>query len=81
MVSAILAGELADADFTVDPIFGLAIPTKVEGVPTEILVPRQTWADEAAYDAMATKLAGMFRNNFTKFESGVSDAVKAAGPK
>jgi phosphoenolpyruvate carboxykinase (ATP) len=81
MVGAILDGELANADFTVDPIFGLAIPTEVAGVPSNILVPRQTWADGAAYDAMADKLAGMFRNNFTKFESGVSDAVKAAGPK
>lgn len=52
----------------------------VEGVPPEILEPRTTWGDPAAYDEQAAKLAGMFRENFTKFEEGVSDGVKAAAP-
>jgi len=50
-------------------------------VPKGILRPRETWKDGTAYDAQAKKLAGMFRENFTKFESFVSEAVRKAGPQ
>lgn len=78
-VTAILNGSLASATFEADPIFGLNIPTKVEGVPSEVLKPRDTWADGAAYDDKARKLAAMFRENDATYE--MSDAVRAAGPK
>jgi len=52
----------------------------VPDVPREILNPRDTWADGADYDAAAEKLAGMFRENFSRFEAQVPDEVKAAGP-
>ncbi len=81
MVNAVLRGDLDEVETTTDPIFGLAIPNAVPGVPDEVLQPRNTWADPAAYDAAATKLAEMFRTNFEKYADGVSDAVKAAGPK
>jgi phosphoenolpyruvate carboxykinase (ATP) len=81
MVQSLLCGDLAKARTTIDPLFGLAVPTEIEGVPTEVLRPRDTWKDAAAYDAQAKKLGGMFRENFKKFESFVSDAVKAAGPR
>ena len=63
-----------------DPVFGLGVPESVPGVPTEVLDPRATWRDPAAYDAMAQKLAGMFRENFKRFEADVSAAVRQAGP-
>jgi hypothetical protein len=63
----------------VDPIFGLHVPQTCANVPAEILTPRNTWADKAAYDAKATELAMKFRENESKFK--MSDAVKAAGPK
>jgi len=81
MVSAALSGELVDAETTTDPIFGVAIPNAIDGVPEEVLFPRKAWSDAAAYDAKATELAEMFKKNFEQFADGVSDAVAAAGPK
>ena len=49
-----------------DPVFGLAVPTAVRNVPAEVLDPRGTWPDAAAYDAQAQKLASMFRANFER---------------
>ncbi|MBL0921702.1 MAG: phosphoenolpyruvate carboxykinase (ATP) [Phycisphaerales bacterium] len=78
MVHAILDGELAKASFEADPIFGLQIPKSVNGVPDEVLAPRSTWKDKAAYDAKAKDLAKRFRDNDAKFE--MPDAVRKAGP-
>jgi phosphoenolpyruvate carboxykinase (ATP) len=50
------------------------------GVPAEVLDPRSTWSDKAAYDAQAAKLARMFVENFKAFEADADPAVKAAGP-
>ena len=81
MVRAALDGSLASAPTTVDPVFGLAVPQGIAGVPAEVLDARGTWKDTASYDAQATKLAGMFRENMKKFGSAVSDKILAAGPK
>ena len=81
MITAALTGELDDAATQPDPIFGVAVPESVDGVPPDVLVPRRTWADAAAYDAQANKLADMFVENFKQFEDGVGDDVKAAAPK
>jgi phosphoenolpyruvate carboxykinase (ATP) len=50
-------------------------------VPEELLDPRGTWADAAAYDEQARTLAAMFRDNFSEFEGAVGDEVRAAGPR
>jgi phosphoenolpyruvate carboxykinase (ATP) len=81
MVADLLDGDLDKAPLETDPIFGLQVPKIVANVPAEVLNPRNTWPDKAAYDAQAKKLAGMFRENFAKFEQYVPDAVKNAGPK
>ncbi|HYD00142.1 MAG TPA: phosphoenolpyruvate carboxykinase (ATP) [Phycisphaerales bacterium] len=78
-VTAILNGTLKNAKFTPDPVFGLAIPDRVEGVPSEVLNPRNTWKDGAAYDAKARELAAKFRENDKKFD--MPEAVRAAGPR
>lgn len=81
MVRAVLAGELDQVATVTDPVFGFQVPTTVPGVPDHVLEPRKTWSDGEAYDAQATKLAGMFRTNFEKYADGVSPAVREAGPK
>jgi phosphoenolpyruvate carboxykinase (ATP) len=81
MVRAALTGQLEGAETVTHPVFNLAVPLEVEGVPSEVLNPRATWADGAAYDAQARKLAGMFVNNFKQFEGQVSVEVSNAGPR
>ncbi|MBI3751822.1 MAG: phosphoenolpyruvate carboxykinase (ATP) [Chloroflexi bacterium] len=80
MVRAALNGELKDVPTIVDPIFRVAVPATVPGVPTEVLFPRDTWADPDAYDAAAMKIAHMFHENFEAYADGVSEAVRNAGP-
>jgi phosphoenolpyruvate carboxykinase (ATP) len=81
MVHAALSGRLKHAPTREDDVFGLHVPVEIPHIPAQVLEPRATWADKAAYDAQAAKLAGMFRDNFKQFEAEVSDAVQAAGPK
>jgi len=81
MLSAALDGNLSDATFEIDPVFGLAIPTEVDDVPGEILFPRNTWSDKQAYDQKAEKLAAMFAENFEQFEEEASRELIKAGPK
>jgi len=81
MVSAALAGKLDAIDTMTDPVFGLAVPVNVPGVPGEVLQPRGTWADSAAYDAQAEKLVRMFRDNFAQYDAHVGEGVIAAGPE
>ena len=81
MVHALLAGTLDATKTRTDPVFGLAVPQAVPNVPTEILDPRGTWTDGAAYDAQAKKLAEMFAKNFEKFGANVPEAIRNAGPR
>ncbi|WP_342472133.1 phosphoenolpyruvate carboxykinase (ATP) [Metasolibacillus sp. FSL H7-0170] len=80
MVRAAIEGKLSDVETTQDAVFGLHIPTAIEGVPSEVLNPRDAWADKNAYDTKAKHLAGLFNDNFQKFEN-VSEAIsKQGGP-
>ena len=81
IVDAIHDGALQDVDTVTDELFGLAVPTSCPGVPSEILMPKNTWASAAEYDATARKLAKLFQDNFKAYENRASDQVKAAGPK
>ena len=80
MVTAALSGELEKAEFVTDPYFGVAVPTSCEGVPAELLIPANTWEDQAAYEAKAKELAKSFVENFKKY-THMSEEVVAAGPK
>jgi len=81
IVDAIHSGELEGVETVDDPVFGFAIPTSCPGVPDEILQPRRTWSDPAAYDEAARKLATLFRENFRHYESGAPEEVRDAAPK
>ncbi len=80
MVRAALSGALDKVATKADPVFGLEIPAAVPGVPSEVLNPRNTWKDGAAYDKAAQDLAGLFRKNFERFQ-GVAPEILAAGPR
>jgi phosphoenolpyruvate carboxykinase (ATP) len=81
MVRAALSGALDDVEFELDPVFGVEVPRTCPDVPSGVLRPRATWADGAAYDRQAGALARMFVENFAAYADGVSDAVRAAGPR
>jgi phosphoenolpyruvate carboxykinase (ATP) len=81
MVRAALSGALDDVATVTDPIFGVEVPTSCPDVPAEFLQPRATWTDPDAYDRQAKALAHMFAENFAAYADGVSEAVRAAGPR
>ena len=81
MVSAALNGSLAQVETHQDPIFGIHVPTICPGVPSEVLWPKNTWADPSAYDEAARNLARRFQENFAKFQDQVTAEVRNAGPK
>jgi phosphoenolpyruvate carboxykinase (ATP) len=80
MIRAALSGQLDSVAYDRDRIFNLDVPTRCPGIPSEVLMPRNTWASGADYDEQAAKLARMFVENFKAFEGGVSAEVLAAGP-
>jgi len=67
MVSAAVDGTIENAEFVIDPVFGLACPKQVPGVPSEILMPRGTWPNPADYDLKARELAERFARNAEKY--------------
>jgi phosphoenolpyruvate carboxykinase (ATP) len=77
LLRAALDGSLAKVEFVKDPFFGLMMPKSVPGIPAEVLNPRESWADKAAYDATAKKLVGLFEANFESFAGAVDEEVKA----
>ncbi len=80
MIRAILNGSLANVETKPDPIFGVKVPVSCPDVPAEVLQPRNTWSDKEAYDRQARDLARRFNENFKKYESGVSEGVRAVAP-
>jgi phosphoenolpyruvate carboxykinase (ATP) len=81
IVTAALSGALDGAQYRRDPVFGVDVPVAVPGVSADVLDPRRTWKDGAAYDAQAAKLAKMFTDNFTAFAAEAPEAVSKAGPR
>ncbi len=81
LLNSALEGKLDGIPYETDPVFGLQIPASCPDVPSEILMPRNTWKDKNTYDTQAKKLAALFKENFKEYESHVSPDILAAGPK
>jgi phosphoenolpyruvate carboxykinase (ATP) len=81
IIDAIHNGTLAKVETAIDPVFGFAVPKSCPGVPSQVLQPRNTWSDPAAYDATAKKLSSLFQENFKNYAAGVPAEVRDAGPK
>jgi len=80
LITAALSGELREVQFKTHPIFGVAVPGAVPGVPTEILDPRATWASPEAYDRTAAALAQQFVQNFEKYADFANIDILAGAP-
>lgn len=80
MITAALNGELDNVEYATLPTFNLSMPTTCPNVPDEVLNPRNTWADKAAYDAKAQKLANYFVENFEQYKANANEEILAAAP-
>ncbi|XP_057773232.1 phosphoenolpyruvate carboxykinase (ATP)-like [Salvia miltiorrhiza] len=87
IIDAIHSGELLKASYVKTEVFGLEIPTEVEGVPAEILNPANTWGNKKAHEETLLKLGGLFKKNFEGFlsykigtDSKLTEEILAAGP-
>ncbi|RMD70159.1 MAG: phosphoenolpyruvate carboxykinase (ATP), partial [Bacteroidetes bacterium] len=81
MITAAMTGELDKVPFKAHRVFGVEMPTACPGVPAEVLDPRSTWADKAAYDRKAAELAAAFAKNFDQFRDKANDEILAGEPR
>jgi phosphoenolpyruvate carboxykinase (ATP) len=81
LLNAALDGKLDNVEMRVDPTFGFEVPVACEGVPAEILNPRESWENKDAYDAKANELAQAFISNFESFDGVEDKSISEAGPK
>ncbi|MBQ1525290.1 MAG: phosphoenolpyruvate carboxykinase (ATP) [Firmicutes bacterium] len=82
IIDAILEGRIDGAPTKEVPVFGLRIPTELEGVDPGVLDPRDTYEDPAVWEEKARDLASRFIKNFAKFETNEAGrAVACAGPR
>ena len=81
MITAAMKGELNHVSYEAHPTFGVLMPSAVPNVPSEILNPRNTWADKEAYDKKSNELAKLFVNNFAKYAEKASEEIRSAAPK
>jgi len=80
MIHAALNGKLAEVPAQPDPVFRVHVPQRCDGVPAEVLQPRDTWTNKEAYDRAALDLASRFEENFKRFVPIVEPRVREAGP-
>ncbi len=81
MITAALEGKLNHVNYREHAVFGLQMPESCPDVPSEILDPRNTWADKAAYDKKAGELAAKFVANFEKYSDFANEEILAAAPR
>jgi phosphoenolpyruvate carboxykinase (ATP) len=80
MIRSAMRGELDAVEMHRDPVFGLNSPTVCPGVPSDLLIPRRVWADQAEYERTVNHLADLFVKNFAQFESAATPAMLEGSP-
>jgi len=81
IIDAIHSGELAKATYTNLPIFNLAVPDVVEGVPADVLMPSKCWEDQDAYINQLKELANKFLENFNEYSDKCGEELRSGGPQ
>ena len=81
LITAAINGELDKVKYETLPVFGLNFPTTCPNVPSEILNPRNTWADKNDYDNKANKLASSFVKNFGQYSEFANGEIMSAAPR
>lgn len=81
IIDAIHNNDFDNVETVIDPEFGFEVPLSCPGVPSEILVPKNTWENKEKYDEVKSKLVNLFKDNFTAFEASVNTEIADAGPK
>ena len=82
IIDAILDGSIEKADTKQVPFFNFTVPTELPGVDTNILDPRNTYADPKVWEDKAKDLASRFNKNFAKYEGNeAGKALVKAGPQ
>ncbi len=82
IIDAILDGSIEKAETKNIPIFNFEVPTELPGVDTNILDPRNTYADASEWEVKAKDLASRFNKNFAKYEGNeAGKALVSAGPQ
>jgi len=80
LLAGALSGQLTDLPMRREERFGMELPQAVPEVDSRLLNPREGWSDPSAYDAEASRLVGMFRENFRIFEREVDSEIRNGGP-
>ena len=80
-MDAIHNGDFGNATFASEGDFNLQIPTSCKGVPSEILIPENTWEDKVKFSEVKNKLVNLFKGNFKQFEDQVDENISKAGPR
>ena len=80
IIDAIHSNAFDSVEYMEDPHFKLSIPLSCPNVPSEILIPKNTWEDKAGYDEAVLKLVGLFQENFEQFRAGVNQSILEAAP-
>ncbi len=81
MITAAMNGNLDTVDYVAHPVFGFNMPSSCPDVPSELLIPENTWSDKAAYTKKAHELASLFVKNFEKYAAQANDEILSAAPK
>ncbi len=81
MITAALEHKFDEVEFSTHSVFGVSMPLSCPNVPSELLNPRNTWADALDYDNKANHLAELFNANFNQYADGCSQDILSAAPK